>query len=138
MIEFLVGSILAICVGMMASKSRLDLDRAFYPTVLMVIASYYVLFAAMAGQYTVLVAQSAVMAIFVAASIKGFRGSLWLLVFMFAAHGVFDIVHKLLIHNPGVPSWWPNFCLAFDLFSALYLSYRLSTGLAYNRSEVGD
>jgi hypothetical protein len=29
-----------------------------------------------------------------------------------AAHGGFDLVHGHLISNPGVPVWWPPFCLA--------------------------
>jgi hypothetical protein len=26
--------------------------------------------------------------------------------------------HDLIVHNPGVPSWWPAFCLTFDVGAA--------------------
>ena len=36
-------------------------------------------------------------------------------------HGVFDFIHHGIIDNPGVPAWWPGFCLAYDLTAATYL-----------------
>ena len=45
--EYLIGLLLASAVAGMAAIVGLDRDRAFYPTVLSVIASYYVLFAVM-------------------------------------------------------------------------------------------
>ena len=45
--EYLIGLILALAVAGSATAIGLDRERAFYPTVLMVIASYYVLFAVM-------------------------------------------------------------------------------------------
>ena len=38
---------------------------------------------------------------------------------------VFDIVHHLLIENPGVPQWWPGFCLVFDVIFGGLLAVRL-------------
>ena len=46
----LVGALLALAVGLFATVSRLDRDRAFYPTVAIVIASLYCLFAAWADR----------------------------------------------------------------------------------------
>jgi hypothetical protein len=40
-------------------------------------------------------------------------------------HGVFDFVHRLVIDNPGVPHWWPGFCLAFDALLGVFLAARL-------------
>ncbi|MFL6446392.1 MAG: hypothetical protein ACJ746_01655 [Bryobacteraceae bacterium] len=45
--EYLVALILGLVVTGFATISGFDRDRAFYPTVLMVIASYYSLFAVM-------------------------------------------------------------------------------------------
>ena len=45
----LVGLFLALAVGAFATTLRLDRDRAFYPTIMIVIAAYYVLFALMAA-----------------------------------------------------------------------------------------
>ena len=44
-----VGTVLALGVSVYASRIGLARDRAFYPTVLMVVASYYVLFSVMGG-----------------------------------------------------------------------------------------
>ncbi len=45
--EYRIGLILAVAVAGSAIAIGLDRERTFYPTVLMVIASYYVLFAVM-------------------------------------------------------------------------------------------
>ena len=47
--EYLIGLILSVAVAGFATAIGLDRERAFYPTVLIVIASYYVLFAVMGG-----------------------------------------------------------------------------------------
>jgi len=39
-----------------------------------------------------------------------------------ASHGILDAFHGQLIANPGVPVWWPAFCLAFDGVAAGYLA----------------
>ena len=79
----------------------------------------------MGGSIQVLMIESMVIAAFLGASIAGFRRSLWLVVAALAAHGVFDLVHGHLIENPGVPPWWPPFCLAFDIVAAAYLAWLL-------------
>jgi hypothetical protein len=58
----------------------LDRDRAFYPTVMIVIAAYYVLFAAMSGSVQTVVIESAVMTLFAAAAVAGFKSSAWIVV----------------------------------------------------------
>ena len=50
-----IGAILAFIVGSSATYFRLDRDRALYPVVVIVIASYYVLFAVMGAAPTVIV-----------------------------------------------------------------------------------
>ena len=49
MLPYVVGVVLSIGVALFARWVGFDRDRAFYPTVLIVIASYYVLFAVMSG-----------------------------------------------------------------------------------------
>jgi hypothetical protein len=46
---YVIGVALSVGVASFARRVGFDRDRAFYPTVLMVIASYYVLFAATSG-----------------------------------------------------------------------------------------
>jgi len=45
--EYLIGLFLSLAVAGLIWMVGLDRDRGFYPTVLIVIASYYVLFAVM-------------------------------------------------------------------------------------------
>ena len=61
--EYLIGFLLSFAVAALAAII-LDRDRAFYPAVLCVIASYYVLFAAMGGSGQTLVIEIAVASVF--------------------------------------------------------------------------
>lgn len=123
--EFFVGVFLALSVGLLGTIVGLDRDRAFYPTVLIVIASYYALFAVMGGSGRPLAIESIAIAAFAGVSIVGFRTSLWIVVAGLALHGLFDVIHGHLIANPGVPAWWPAFCLAYDFAAAAYLAVLL-------------
>jgi hypothetical protein len=128
-VGYLVGALLAGAVGGLGTVVGLDRDRAFYPTIMIVIALYYVLFAAMGGSTHALFMEIAVAAVFMAAALVGFKASLWLVVGALAAHGIQDLVHPELIDNPGVPVWWPAFCSAYDVVAAGYLaSLLLATG----------
>ncbi len=57
--SFLIGTLLALGVGALSTWIGFDRDRAFYPTVMIVIASYYVLFAAMGGSSGALLTRGA-------------------------------------------------------------------------------
>ena len=113
--EYLIGLMLSLVVAGVATIAGFDRDRAFYPTVLIVIASYYVLFAVMGASGRTLVIEIFAASGFLLFAILGFKRNLWLVVAAIVGHGVFDFVHHLLIQNPGVPRWWPGFCLAFDV-----------------------
>jgi hypothetical protein len=126
----LVGALLAFAVGLFATASGLDRDRAFYPTVAIVIASYYSLFAVMGGSTRTLVLESLVGGAFLAAAVLGFRSSLWVVVVALGAHGGFDLAHGAILWNPGVPGWWPAFCLAYDATAAVYLAWLITSGRA--------
>lgn len=67
---------LALLTALLARSVGLDRDRAFYPTVLIVIASYYILFAVMGGSTRALLVQSLQMTVFTAFAVVGFRRNL--------------------------------------------------------------
>jgi hypothetical protein len=127
-VAYVVGAVLAFAVGLMARTSGLDRDRAFYPTVTIVIAALYVLFAAMGGSTQTLVLECVAGAVFVVAALVGLRSSLWIVAVALAAHGIFDLVHHKLISNPGVPVWWPEFCMTYDVAAAVFLAWLLKSG----------
>jgi len=123
--EYLVGVGLALAVSAFATCVGFDRERVFYPTLMIVIASYYGLFAVMGGSIEVLATESMVIVGFVLVSVLGFKRNLWLVAGALFAHGIFDFFHGYLISNPGVPAWWPMFCLTYDITAAAYLAWLL-------------
>lgn len=123
---YFVGAGLALAVSVFATLVGFERDRAFYPTVLIVVASYYGLFAVMGGGPAALARESIVMAGFVLIAVAGFKGSLWVVAGGLCAHGLFDLGHARLIANPGVPAFWPDFCMTYDVAAGAYLAWRLS------------
>src|SRR5213082_967585 len=75
--EYLIGVILTLAVAAFAAVIGFDRDRAFYPTVLIVIASYYALFAAMGASTRTLIIESVIAGGFLVLAVVGFKRSLW-------------------------------------------------------------
>lgn len=123
--DYAVGIALALIIGGLARLVGFDKDRAFYPTVTIVIASYYALFAAVGGALQALWPEAAFMVLFAGLAVVGFMRSLWLVVAALVLHALFDVIHGHLVSNPGVPHWWPGFCLAYDLGAAACLAFLL-------------
>jgi len=94
--------------------------------VLVVTASYYVLFAVIGASSRALIIEIVVATAFLIFALAGFKKSFWLLAAGFVGHAVFDFVHRFFINNPGVPAWWPGFCLAFDVPIGVFLAMRLT------------
>ena len=124
--EIIIGIALALLVCGAASLLGMDRDRVFYPTILIVIASYYVRFAVMDGSDKALLSELAIAAVFTGIAVAGFKRNLWLVVGALAGHGVMDLFHHLLVHNTGVPRAWPAFRLAFDLTAAVFVGCALA------------
>jgi hypothetical protein len=123
LMPYLIGVVLSVSVAVFARGVGFDRDRVFYPLVVIVIASYYVLFAAMTGSGRTVFQESVGMALFAIPAVIGFKPSAWVVVAALAGHGVFDALHGLVLENPGVPVWWPAFCLAYDLGAAASLAW---------------
>jgi hypothetical protein len=120
---YFIGIAVALGVALFAMRVGLDRDRTFYSTVTIVVASYYVLFAAMGGSGHAMVLELIVMAGFVTAAVLGFKKSEWILVAALAGHGVFDALRGNAIENAGVPAWWPAFCGSYDVVAAACLAW---------------
>lgn len=123
--EYLVGFLLSLGTVVFAAVIGLDRERSFYSTVLLVIATYYVLFAVMAASRRTLMIEIAIASGFFLFAALGFKGNLWLVAAALLGHGIFDFIRPGLIANPGVPRWWPGFCLAFDVIFGGWLALRL-------------
>ena len=128
---YAIGTLVAAGVAAFARGVGLDRERGFFTAVLIVVAHYYVLFAAMAGSTRALATESVGLAAFTICAAIGFKRSYMLVAVGLVAHGVFDFFHAGLVTNPGVPVWWPPFCLSFDVVAGAWLAW------SARRSETG-
>lgn len=124
---YLIGLILALVVCLFAMLTGFDRDRAFYSTVVIVVAHYYILFAVMGATTPVLLAESTAAIIFIVLAVIGFKTSQWITAAALAGHGVYDFFHHLIIQDPGVPAWWPAFCMSFDVLAGAFFAMLLRT-----------
>ncbi len=132
--SFLIGAALALTIGRLSTWVGFDRDKSFYPTVLLVVASYYVLFGVMGGSFAALLTEFVMLVPFLLAAVLGFKKTPWLVVLGLAGHGILDAFHPHLVSDPGVPVWWPEFCASYDVAAAGYLATLL---LAAQRRLAG-
>ena len=136
MIPLVVGVLLAVGIAALAKFTRFDEDRSFYSTILIIIASYYLLFAVLGNSSHALMWE---LAVAVAFSIVAIVGAFFLPELVGAgimAHGIFDFVHDTLIENPGVPSWWPAFCGSIDVVLGLWVIILTRSRLTKEKMET--
>ena len=103
MIEHLAGGLLALDVGLSASSFGFDKDRSFYPVILIVVASYYVLAAAIAGSNIAFSSELAVFLVFLGVAVIGSKRRPLLVAAGLIAQGIYEIFHSHIVDNPGVP-----------------------------------
>jgi len=130
--EYLIGLLLAVVVVVFSAFVGFDRERSFYATVLIVNASYYALFAVMGGSRHTLIVEILAASVFCVFAVFGFKGNFWLVAVGLVGHGIFDFFRRGLIENPGVPHWWPGFCLAFDVVFGGWLVVRLLRKLNFS------
>ena len=132
--EFVTGVVLAAVVCAFGLLAGFDRDRVFYPTMLMPIATYYVLFAVMGNSTPAVIVESLVASVFLVLAWAGFKRNLWVTAAALAGHGVFDFYHHAFIQNPGVPVWWPGFCMSFDILAGGILAVLLMKRSGFARA----
>ena len=136
--EYIVGIALALFVCGAASLLGMDRDRVFYATMVIVVATYYVLFAVIDSGHKVLLSEIAIAAVFTVVAVVGFKRNLWLVAVALAGHGVLDFFHHALVQNTGVPRVWPGFCMAFDLTAGVFfgcvLAFRANSAARWSAS----
>jgi len=123
--EYLVGFFLSLATVIFAAVIGFDRERSFYSTVLCVVATYYVLFAVMGASRRTLMIEIAIAVGFFLFAALGFKWNFWLVAAALVGHGIFDFFRHGFIANPGVPPWWPGFCMAFDVIFGGWLALRL-------------
>ncbi|HVH72988.1 MAG TPA: hypothetical protein VNB49_18015 [Candidatus Dormibacteraeota bacterium] len=84
--EYLIGAGLAVVVCAFAGLVGFDRGRVFYPTLLTVIATYYILFAVIGSSTPALALESLIAAAFLATAVVGFKKNLCLIVAALGGH----------------------------------------------------
>lgn len=132
-IPFCIGAGLGVAILIAAEVLRFSRDRSFYPTLLIVIASYYVLFAVMAGRPVVVeIVVATVFGIMAVASALRWRLLAGLGILL---HGVFDFTRGGIVGDGGAPEWWPAFCGGIDVVLGVWLLGAFWFG--YGRQRAG-
>jgi hypothetical protein len=127
LIAFISGVGLAVVLAIFGKLTGYEKDRSFFSTLLIVIASYYLLFAILDGSVSTIFIEIAVAAIFIFLAIWGSYQFPLIVGAGIALHGIFDFMYGYLYVNNGVPVWWPAFCAGIDIpfgLWVMYLSYK--------------
>ena len=139
---FLVIMILYAAIGLMAATGLVcgarkflspKAEQIFYGMFLVLIAAFYLAFAAYYGVATVWRVEAAAVASFAAMGLVGARLPFFLIA-GYLLHGLWDLLHELEAHGaysgfgPGpltaIPLAYGAFCAAFDVFMAVYIYVR--------------
>ncbi|WP_298189373.1 hypothetical protein [Novosphingobium sp.] len=120
-----IGALLGLGVYLFGRWVAFDRDRSFYPTVLIVIASYYVLFAVLAGSAQGIAIELAFAAVFATVALASLSWGAWLAALGIFTHGLFDALRGQFGLDDGAPMWWPAFCGAVDVVLGLLLLARV-------------
>src|SRR5215468_11956228 len=142
MIGFALIAFLYLVVGIMAASGTictfrkifsLKSEEIFYAMFLILIAGYYLAFAAYFGAAGAWRMETAVVAGIVAIALLGVRLPVALIV-GFALHGLWDFLHELQAHGvysgfehgqlTAIPLAYGFFCAAFDFYVAAYFYRR--------------
>jgi hypothetical protein len=136
--ETIVGITLALFFCAAAAGLGLDRERAFYPAVVMAVASYYLAFAVADGRGGVMLSEVVIAAVFIVSAVAGFKLSPWIAVVALGGHGVMDAFHDHLVHNTGVPQVWPGFCMSFDVTAAALVAWVMLARARAERQQHGN
>ena len=148
MLGFVVIVILYAVIGLMAAAGAILIARKmlppraeqiFYAMFLIMIAAFYLAFAAYFGAATAWRLETAVVVAFVAIGLLGARLPFALIV-GYSLHGLWDLLHELQAHGaysafePGqltaIPLAYGIFCAAFDFCMAAYFYTRRAEWIA--------
>jgi len=142
MLGFVVIMILYAVIGLMAAAGTISITRKllapkteqiFYAMFLIMIAAFYLAFAAYFGVASAWRVETAVVMAFVVTGLLGVRLP-YALIVGYSLHGLWDVLHELQAHGvysafePGkltaIPLAYGLFCAAYDFSMAAYFYTR--------------
>ena len=154
MLGFTVIAILYVVIGVMAARGTICIfrkiftpraEQIFYAMFLILVAAFYLAFAAYFDAMPALSLETAAVLAFVVIALLGMRLP-FALIIGYSLHGLWDLVHELQLHGghlgfePGqltdIPLAYGLFCAAFDFVMAAYF-YRRRTEWNAGRALTG-
>ena len=120
---FIIGVVLAVALAIFGKLSGYEKDRSFFPTIAIVIASYYLLFATLTDSISIILIEIAVASFFMISAVWGSYRFPIVVGAVIALHGIFDFAYGYFYVNSGVPIWWPAFCAGIDIPFGLWVMY---------------
>lgn len=121
MVPMIAGVILSGVVFGAARVSGFIRERLFAPILLIFIAVFYIVFAVQDRRTDIVIYETLVFIVFFMVAYKSFYGSLYLAVVGLVLHGMYDFMHNYFFINRGIPVWFPQFCMTFDILFAVFL-----------------
>lgn len=128
MLAAFIGVVLSSLLIVSAKFTRFDRDASFYPSILIFIASFYILFAVMAGHSVA--REVGISSVFIFLALYGAYKSLFIVGFAIALHGIYDILHIVQFKVTVAPTWWAPFCSAVDFVVGIWVMYLSKKQLA--------
>ena len=116
----MIGIVVALGVIGLLRATGMDRDRASAPIALVAIALFYPVFAIENGDLADVIVHAAIVALFAALAIAGYKRGLAVVGVGMIAHGLFDLVMGYVDANPA-PGWWAPFCLGMDMVLGIWL-----------------
>jgi hypothetical protein len=142
MLGFVVIAILYVVIGIMAARGTIGIfrkmftpkvEQIFYAMFLMLVAGFYLAFAAYFDAASAWRLETTAVVVFVALGLVGMRLPMALIV-GYPLHGLWDALHEIPAHGgpsafgPGqmtaIPLAYGFFCAAFDFYMAIYFYQR--------------
>jgi hypothetical protein len=142
MLGFVVIVILYVVIGLLAATGAISITRKilapkmeqlFYTMFFILVASFYLAFAAYFGTATAWRMETVVVLVFVVMALLGVRLPFFLIV-GYPLHGLWDLLHEFHAHGPfsafepgqltAIPLAYGFFCAVFDFSVAAYFYTR--------------
>ena len=128
LIAALVGAICGVLIVFTMHHNGILSERSGAAMLLAAVASFYPVFAVIAGDPLAILLHLAVFLTFSTLALRGFHQGLTLIAGGLIAHGFFDI-SVMLVHITG-PVWWPAFCASLDIVVGASILRLIQTGKA--------
>ncbi|GAC23673.1 hypothetical protein GMES_1374 [Paraglaciecola mesophila KMM 241] len=108
-----IGAMVAVLIIGLAKLNKFDKDRSFFPTLTIVIASYYPLFGVLESRF--IWHEWMVFVLFTLITLYWYSRYTLAIGVLLIGHGLYDFAMHIGSVGNHIPQWWPMFCGALDV-----------------------